>query len=220
MKDINLITLLNSNPIRNKLLSHPLFEKLRECSYEKEDVAYMLGQWWHPLHYFPTFLAKCIATLPTIEAKSAITRILAQEVGNGKASKSHESIYVQTMTSAGFSKKTIIESPMSDETAKLLNGFSESSEDKANALGFIFATEVVDLVLVRSIGIGVKAVTGIDRLPWVDIHLLQEPDHVKEADNSLLSIADSCEVKKVCDSADNAWRLWVEFFDHIEMKMW
>ncbi|KZN47817.1 iron-containing redox enzyme family protein [Pseudoalteromonas luteoviolacea] len=219
MMNDNLSNLLNSNPLRMELQNHSLFSRLKEGGYEMDDVAYMLGQWWHPLHYFPTFLANCIATLPTIESKCAITKILNQEVGDGEPRRSHESIYISTMTKAGFDIKDVTQMAGSKETVALLKGFKESSFNKADALGFIFATEVVDLALVSSIGIGVEKVTGKKRLPWVEIHLIQEPDHVEEADNSLMSVVDADEFEQVSASADNAWRLWIDFFDQIEQTM-
>jgi thiaminase len=44
---------LKNNALRKNLIHHPFFEAVRSGTLARNDVAVFLGQWWHPLHYFP-----------------------------------------------------------------------------------------------------------------------------------------------------------------------
>ena len=153
----------------------------------KEQAAILIGQWWHPLHYFPTFLAKCVAALPDIAAKSAIARILNQEAGDGVVSRAHEVIYVDSMEKCGFDRDRVTGAAPYPETAALVEGYRTASEGREIALGFIFATETTDLLMVSSIGKAIERTTGVTDNEWVSIHVEQEPDHVEEANHALLA---------------------------------
>src|SRR5690242_9950012 len=99
---------LAGNPIRRALLTHSFFKQAKTGSLTRPVVGHFLGQWWHPLHYFPTFLARTIAVVSLAE-KSAISTILHQELGEGDPLRAHESIYVTTMREVGFEREVIME---------------------------------------------------------------------------------------------------------------
>ena len=50
-------------------------------------------------------------------------------------------------------------------------GLPESSEERESALGFIFATETTDLLMVSSIGKAIERTTGVTDNEWVSIHV-------------------------------------------------
>ena len=58
-------------------------------------VATVLGQWFHPLHYFPVFLSRLVSVAPNVEAQAEIARILWQELGEGDYRRAHEEIYIE-----------------------------------------------------------------------------------------------------------------------------
>jgi pyrroloquinoline quinone (PQQ) biosynthesis protein C len=185
----------------------------------REQVAVFIGQWWHPLHYFPTFLARCVAVLPDIGSKSAVSKILNQETGEGNTKRAHEVVYIDTMERVGFTRAQATEAPPFPETVALVAGYERASEDRFGALGFIFATEVADLVMVSGIGTAVERVTGTRDLEWVNIHVEQEPDHVEEADHTMLRSFNASEESLVMDNAEEMWRLWTAFFDRLENEV-
>ncbi|MFI7289407.1 hypothetical protein ACIBRY_22540 [Streptomyces anulatus] len=101
-KETNIMTVEIVGSISDRLVEseahrafvdHEFFKQVNSSELSHEHVGMFLGQWWHPLHYFPTFLARCISVLPDIESKSAITRILSQEVGVRSVKAAHEVIY-------------------------------------------------------------------------------------------------------------------------------
>src|ERR1700761_8261062 len=114
---------LETSDAHRRFVSHRFFPAVANSGISAGHAGIFLGQWWHPLHYFPTFLARCIAVLPDITSKSAITRILAQEVGNGHPDRAHESIYVESMVKAGFDRPAITEATPLPETAELVAGY-------------------------------------------------------------------------------------------------
>jgi len=69
---------LKNDPLRLKLIAHPFFARVAQESLTRGQVATFLGQWWHPLHYFPVFLSRLISVSPRIEAKTSIGKILYQ----------------------------------------------------------------------------------------------------------------------------------------------
>jgi pyrroloquinoline quinone (PQQ) biosynthesis protein C len=206
---------LSENLLHRKFVEHSFFKNVDAATLTSEQVAVFVGQWWHPLHYFPTFLARSVAVLPDVAAKSAITRILNQEIGGGNPKLAHEVIYVDTMEKAGFGHAVVTDSPPFSETVDLVAGYERASAEHLSTLGFIFATEVTDLLMVSSIGTAVEHATGVSDLEWVRIHVEQEPDHVEEANHSLLQDFGPEDEAAILKSAEEMWTLWHRFFDRL-----
>ncbi|WP_019925388.1 TenA family transcriptional regulator [Nocardia sp. BMG111209] len=206
---------LAASPVYGAFRDHPFFRAVDSAELTKEQAATLIEQWWHPLHYFPTFLARCVSVLPDIAAKSAITRILNQETGGGEVSKAHEVIYADSMQECGFDRQRVVGTRPFPETAELVEGYRRASEGPETGLGFIFATENTDLLMVSSIGRAIERTTGYTDNQWVAIHVEQEPDHIEEADNALLTGFSPEQEDSVLTAADEMWRLWTAFFDRL-----
>ncbi|MFI5776791.1 TenA family transcriptional regulator [Nocardia sp. NPDC051570] len=206
---------LDASPVYRAFREHPFFAGVEGAELTKEQAAILIEQWWHPLHYFPTFLARCVGVLPDIAAKSAITRILNQEAGGGVVAKAHEVIYVDSMRKCGFDGERVTGTAPYPETAALVEGYRRASEGPESALGFIFATENTDLLMVSSIGRAVERTTGVTDNAWVAIHVQQEPDHVEEANHALLTGMSPEQEDAVLRAADQMWQLWIAFFDRL-----
>lgn len=206
---------LQQHPDRLRLVQHPFFDHLQTAAVTRELAARFVGQWWHPLHYFPTFLSNTIAASRSLAVKTATSRILFQELGEGDPSRAHENIYITTMQGAGFTPRQIVDAPPLPSTAALVRGYDESSRDPFTGIGFLYATEVADLAMVSGIGTAVRRAVGAERLPWVDIHVQQEPAHVHEADTTVDADLDEAQTGVVIRTAEQAWTLWVGFFDSL-----
>lgn len=206
---------LKNNALRKNLIHHPFFEAVRSGTLAHNDVAVFLGQWWHPLHYFPNFLSRSISVVPNLETKTAICAILSEELGEGNPERAHERIYVETMTAAGFSAHEVTGAPPLASTRELIQGYERASTAPISALGFMYGTEVADLAMVSGIGAAVRRVSGMKNLPWVDIHVLQEPHHVDEASNALQPELSDEQYQSVVASAEEMWRLWIAFFSEL-----
>jgi pyrroloquinoline quinone (PQQ) biosynthesis protein C len=179
--------MLEQNPFRKDLIHHAFFKEVKTSDLSRDQVGIFLGQWWHPLHYFPNFLSRTIDAVPLLETKTAVCKILNQELGEGDPARAHERLYISTMEAAGFDRAIIAGAPPFDETRRLVQRYREASADRLSALGFVYGTEVADLAMVAGIGSAVRRVSGLDRLAWVDVHVHQEPDHVEQASEALES---------------------------------
>lgn len=210
---------LAESPVYQRFRNHPFFTAVDTAELTKEQASILIEQWWHPLHYFPTFLARCVGVLPDIASKSAIARILNQETGGGEVSRAHEVVYVDSMEKAGFDRDRVTGTAPYPETAALVQGYREASDGHETALGFIFATETTDLLMVSSIGKAIEQTTGSTDNEWVTIHVAQEPDHVEEANHALLSAFGPEQERAVIDAADQMWRLWTAFFDRLARQV-
>jgi len=206
---------LAESPVYLRFRDHPFFAAVDTADLAKEQANILIEQWWHPLHYFPTFLARCVAVLPDIASKSAITRILNQETGNGAPEWAHEVIYVESMDKCGFDREAITTTAPYPETAALVEGYRTASAARECALGFIFATETTDLLMVSSIGKAIERTSGFTDNEWVAIHVAQEADHVEEANHALLAAFSPEQEQAVLEAADEMWRLWIGFFDRL-----
>lgn len=206
---------LKNNALRKNLIHHPFFEAVRSGTPARKDVAVFLGQWWHPLHYFPDFLSRSISVVPNLETKTAICAILSEELGEGNPERAHERIYIETMIAAGFSRQEIAEAPPLGATQDLIQGYERASSAHISALGFMYGTEVADLAMVSGIGVAVRKVSGMKNLPWVDIHVLQEPHHVDKASDALEPELSAEQYENVVASAEEMWRLWIAFFSEL-----
>ncbi|HEV8580075.1 MAG TPA: iron-containing redox enzyme family protein [Thermoanaerobaculia bacterium] len=210
---------LEENPLRKALIHHPFFKEVKTSHLDREQVGTFLGQWWHPLHYFPNFLSRTIDQVPILEMKTAISKILYQELGEGDPARAHERIYVATMTDAGFDRATVSEAEPFEETRRLVQRYREASAERLSALGFVYGTEVADLAMVAGIGNAVRRVSGMQDLPWVDIHILQEPDHVEQVNEAIEPDFTAQEVDRIVASAEEMWSLWIGFFDRLRKVM-
>ena len=215
-----LIARLADDPVGRQLIQHSFFRKVKTAPLSTRDAALFVGQWWHPLHYFPDFLARSVAALPDIASKSAIARILGQETGDGNPDRAHEVIYVDTMTRVGMSRQQVVGAAPFPETDALLAGYRLAASARCSALGFIFATEVSDLCMVSGIGTAVSRATGVSDLEWVNIHVAQEPDHVHEADHTMMQQFSDDEAAAIQASAREMWNLWVAFFSRLSREIW
>ena len=210
---------LEENPLRKQLIHHPFFKEVRSSELDRGKVGVFLGQWWHPLHYFPNFLSRTIDAVPVLEMKTAICKILHQELGEGDPARAHERLYISTMEEAGFDRATVAEAAPFAETRRLVERYREASADRLSALGFVYGTEVADLAMVAGLGNAVRRVSGLATLPWVDIHIQQEPEHVEQATEALDLNFTADEVEMIVASAEEMWRLWIAFFDRLRAVM-
>lgn len=210
---------LEENPLRKELIHHSFFKEVRNSELTHDKVGVFLGQWWHPLHYFPNFLSRTIDVVPVLEMKTAVSKILFQELGEGSPERAHERVYITTMEDAGFERATVAEAAPFEETRQLVQRYQEASAERLSALGFVYGTEVADLAMVAGIGNAVRRVSGLQDLPWVDIHILQEPDHVEEANHALDAGLTAEEIDQIVVSAEEMWTLWIAFFDRLRQVM-
>jgi hypothetical protein len=73
--------------------------------------------------------------------------------------------------------------------------------------------------MVSGIGNAVRRVTGAKDLPWVDIHVLQEPDHVEQVNEAIEPDFTDEEVNEIVARAEEMWSLWIAFFDRLRKVM-
>lgn len=212
-------TLLATNPEKRKLVSY-LHDLKRSCgTLSREQVLIILGQWFYPLHYFPTFLSRLISVTPQIDTQTFISRILWQELGEGDPNFAHERIYIETISDNGFEAKQVAEAASFPATRELVDGYRDASGDYLSGLGFLYGTEVVDLPMVATIGELMKRCTGKESLPWVDIHVSQEPHHVESSDSTLQLPFTEEEQQQIVANAERMWKLWLNFFRGIEAEI-
>jgi hypothetical protein len=204
---------------RLSLLNHPFLDVDWDRGVTRRQAAILLGQWWHPLHYFPVFLSRTIAALPHQPMQTAVSKILYQELGEGNPARAHERLFVETMTHEGFNEQDLTAAQPFAETRQLLAGYAEAPQYPLGALGFLYATETADLAMVSGIGKYVRRATGASNLPWVDVHVVQEPDHVNCAANTFDPILTPAEIREVVDHAGRMWQVWIGFFNRLNDEM-
>lgn len=210
---------LPANKVREELVTY-LKELKEDCgTLPKEQAVVILGQWFHPLHYFPVFLSRLISVAPNVETQTYISRILWEELGEGDPRRAHERIYVETMVEGGFVKEQFTDAPPLDATRRLIAGYERASGAYLDGFGFLYGTEVVDLPMVATIGALMKRCTGMRALPWVDIHVAQEPGHVVSSSQTLDQSLDQDEQHRVVTGAEEMWTLWIDFFRSIRKEI-
>jgi Iron-containing redox enzyme len=210
---------LSTNQVRNELVSY-LKELESECgTLSRDQVTVILGQWFHPLHYFPTFLSRLISVTPSIETQTFISRILWQELGEGKPQNAHEKVYIETIQSGDFTARQVAEAAPFEATRNLVDGYQAAANDYFSGLGFLYGTEVVDLPMVATIGRLMRRCTGKKDLPWVNIHVKQEPEHIDSSTQTLKPSFNSTEQQQIIKSAEEMWRLWIDFFKSIRHEI-
>jgi pyrroloquinoline quinone (PQQ) biosynthesis protein C len=198
------------------LKAHSLLQRLRSEPFDHNQVGLVLSQWYHPLHFFPTFLARHVALSPNIPTRSFVSKILWQELGEGQPELSHEQVYVTTMKSVGFETAEFVDAEPLASTRALINEYDGARSDYLTSLGCLFATEAADLTMVAGIGQSVRKLTGARSLPWVDLHVRQEPDHTQSVANAIGVALTSEEITATSRAAENMFSRWIDFFSGIE----
>ncbi|RKR04560.1 pyrroloquinoline quinone (PQQ) biosynthesis protein C [Flavobacterium sp. 90] len=208
---------LKNDEQRNLLISHPVLKHFKEVMLSKDEVSMIIGQWYYPLQNFPYFLSSSISHLQNLSIQTFLSDILHEELGCGNPENSHLDLYISTCTEIGLEKEKIVNSPAFEATKKLIDGYKASAKKQNSALGFIYATEVADLAMVSSIGATLAFISNksIKDLPWVDIHIQQEPNHVNNVDNAIDLEFSSEDFNEILFHAKKMWTLWIEFFDEI-----
>lgn len=209
--------ILNARDSKTRLIAHPFLKRMRQSKLSKTQAEIVLGQWYHPLHYFPNFLSGLIGLTPSIEGKTAISKILFQELGEGQPENAHERMFIQSMTDVGITKSRLVDAPMLPATRQLMESFYHfGTASNATALGCVFATEAADVAMVAAIGLTVRKMTGVSELPWVDIHVTQESEHIASVESLLLVDLCGQEIDVMIQTADTMFDGWCAFFDDIE----
>jgi len=215
----NISDSLSASERKNELVT--FLKKLKhECgTLSTEQVVIILGQWFHPLHYFPTFLSRLISVSPQIETQTYVSRILWEELGEGDPRRSHERVYIETISDGGFAQEQVAGSPPLNATRRLVDGYAQASSKWLSGLGFLYGTEVVDLPMVATIGELMRRCTGKKDLPWVNIHVSQEPGHVDSANATLKPAFTGEEQREIVNEAEQMWTLWIDFFKDIRQEI-
>lgn len=215
----NITDSLSASERKNELVTF-LNDLKNECgTLSTEQVIVILGQWFHPLHYFPTFLSRLISVSREIETQTYVSRILWEELGEGDPRRAHEKVYIETISDGGFAKEQVAGAPPLNATRKLIEGYQQASTNCLSGLGFLYGTEVVDLPMVATIGELMRRCTGKEDLPWVNIHVSQEPGHVDSANETLKAALTGEEQREIFKHAEQMWMLWIDFFRNIRSEI-
>jgi pyrroloquinoline quinone (PQQ) biosynthesis protein C len=206
---------LTKNEARLAVTQHPFFAWVSESRIERPQVAKFLGQYWYPMHYFPTFLGQLVAEAPKLEVKTAVSRILWQELGEGDPARSHEQLYIETMVAAEFEPGQFVDVPPLESTRALVDGYARAAGQYLTALGWLYGTEVNDLTIVVGLGKAVRQVSARRELPWVTIHAQQEPSHVADATSAVGQDFSAQEFDVITRAAEESWSLWAAFFGEL-----
>jgi len=210
---------LENSEVRKSLIQHKFFKYVRNHEISIAQCALMLGQWYYPLHNFTNYLSRLVAVSNLTEVKTYISKILWQELGEGEPNRAHLTIYIQTMKRAGFKEETFIDVRANVSTIELIKQYNESTENILSGLGFLYGTEVADLAMVAGIGVAVRKSSGINNVPWVDIHVQQETQHVDSAEKSILGKFNTDEQDVIYENAKKIWYLWILFFDSLYQQI-
>lgn len=213
------VEILATNQTKHALVSYLKELKISCETLTREQAAIILGQWFHPLHYFPVFLSRLISVSPNIETQTFVSRILWEELGEGDPEQAHEKIYLSTMLDSNFTRSEVAEAQPFEATRRLVAGYEAASSEHLSGLGFMYGTEVADLPMVATIGELMRRCTGKRNLPWVNIHVAQEPGHVESSTETLNLSFTGEEQRRIIESAEEMWTLWINFFTSIREEM-
>ena len=215
----NITDSLSANGRKNELVNF-LKDLKTECgTLSPEQVVIILGQWFHPLHYFPTFLSRLISVTPEIETQTYVSRILWEELGEGDPGRAHEKVYLKTISEGGFAEEEVAGAPPFNATQRLVEGYAQASTNCLSGLGFLYGTEAVDLPMVATVGELMRRCTGKQNLPWVNIHVSQEPGHVASANKTLEPVFSAEEQREIIKQAEQMWTLWIDFFRNVRNEI-
>lgn len=195
-----------------RVSTHAVFDHAAGGAVGREGIQRFVEQFWHPSHYFPSFLAGLISVAPPLPIKTSLSLILFQELGEGDPARAHESVYLRMLEELGFDTSAIVDGSPSPATAALVDVYAHGSSDFLFGLGCIYGTEAIDLPIVSGLGRAVTAVTGVPELEWVVLHTVQEPDHMESATAAVEHTLSPAEEAAVMQGAEAVWDGWNAFY--------
>lgn len=133
--------------------------------------------------------------------------------------RAHEKVYIETILDGEFEQRQVDQATPYAATVDLVAGYAEAAEHGLTGLGYLHGTEVVDLPMVSAVGELMRRCTGKRNLAWVNIHVLQEPNHVESSRQALEPEWDEAEQWQIIHSAEELWRLWINFFKSIQKEI-
>lgn len=208
---------LSEHELNRNLMNHEVLKKIRRDDLNEEQLTFILSQYWYPIYNFPFFLSGLIHCTQLVEIQTFVAKILYQELGEGNCQNAHPEIYKTTMSDAGLTIDTILNTPPLPETTSLLDMYNSPIKEKNSlkALGGLYSTEVYDLKIVSSIGKGISNYTKAKKLPWVDIHVTQEPDHVANVEYALSCQFNSEQENEIIQGAEEMFSGWINFLNAV-----
>lgn len=196
---------------KHAIQKSPIFD--RKLKLTQDELGIVFGQYWHLLTYFPDFLAHLITSLPRLEDKSKIARVLSEECGNGDLKEAHEGAYFEAMKMLGISEESVRKSVPLPATQKMMNAYYACADEPMKGLGFFISTEFADLWIVSNLGrLMLNALPKRQKVKWIDLHVTQEPGHVDDATACLNWINDSKKLGSIVMNAHECSNLWDSFF--------
>jgi hypothetical protein len=73
--------------------------------------------------------------------------------------------------------------------------------------------------MVSTVGELMRRCTGRRQLPWVNIHVQQEPDHVESSSQALQPPFTVAEQREIVAHAEQLWTLWLKFFESVKVEI-
>ena len=188
-----------------------------ECAkiQTKAQLEAALGQYWHLLHYFPTFLSGLVHSSSSLEVQTYVSKILFQELGEGDCARAHERFFLDALEECDLDVTAITTAPATPATQHLLDVFTAGAGDRLKGIGVLYATEATDLTIVTQLAVAIKRVTGREGLAWEQVHREQEGDHVVCSDSALESFFSQVESEKIQESTGQTAALWARFFESL-----
>lgn len=195
--------------------NHPVLESFKK-PVDRSLLVAAASQYWYPISEFPTFLGNAVGAVGDLETQNLIASILWEEVGQGRAEDSHTQIFVDTFEMAGVNPADIVDCAQTSATEHLMNVYRSSTATRAGAIGALLATEAIDLCIVEGLGTGLRQhVPGDGPLPWVDIHVEQEPGHTENSESAASDALDLAEAERIEAAAIQMWEAWADFFSAV-----
>lgn len=196
----------------DEVLNHPFLNLISNEGIEKNKFSYFIGQWYHLIEFFCPFLSRTISENKSTDIQTFLSKILYQELGSGKPKNSHLKLFIDTFIDAGLEPSVVNgEDERLEQTIAWVEGHRLAAKNENRGLGFVYGTEMLDLGMVKAVGIGATKATGISKLNWVAVHLKEEPDHTSCVNLSVDKLDRESQLEVISGVLD-VWALWRDFF--------
>src|SRR5262245_34828978 len=128
-KGNDILSRLERHAERERVVSHPFLRWIGTEKLTMSQVAVIVGQYWYPIHYFTEFLSKAMAAVSDLPMRVYMSKVLWQELGEGDPTRAHETLYVETMVSAGIDVNDVRGMPALPASNRLIEGYCQSTFD-------------------------------------------------------------------------------------------
>ena len=215
-----LITAIDDQIARRKLLLHPFYQRWTAGTLIRGALADYATQYYHHVAAFPTYLSAVHANTTELETRRQILDNLIEEEAG---SPNHPELWLQFAEGVGVAREDARHAALWQETRNLIGTFRSVCRDGSTAQGLaaLYAYESQIPAVAESKIDGLRRHYGIDgprALAYFEVHIQADQEHSKVERDLLERYVNETNAPAVMQSVERVLEALWEMLSGVERR--